>query len=160
MSRLNEAKEICKILLSEIVSNWDGKKCILELKKAKYQWRQMEWIGWYFEYKAYQVLSSKLGGETGPKYGRTQFDYLRNGFVWDFKAHIESSSSHPWAIMNDCEAVDSCIDEYGDIGNFDVQLRDGHHRVMGAIAAGEQHVCVNLAKEQLGQFDQYINRVR
>ena len=51
-------------------------------------------------------------------------------------------------------------DEYGDIGNFDVQLRDGHHRVMGAIAAGEQHVCVNLAKEQLGQFDQYINRVR
>lgn len=47
----------------------------------------------------------------------------------------------------------------GDIGEFRVQLRDGHHRVMAAIEAGEEYVCVNLIKEQIGKFDKYVNRV-
>lgn len=47
----------------------------------------------------------------------------------------------------------------GDIGVFSVQLRDGHHRVMGAIAAGEQYVCVNLDKDDITRFAKYIQRV-
>lgn len=48
----------------------------------------------------------------------------------------------------------------GDLGLFMVQLRDGHHRVMGAIAAGEQYVCVDLAKEDIAKYKDYITRVR
>lgn len=50
--------------------------------------------------------------------------------------------------------------ETGDINKFKVQLRDGHHRVMGAIKAGEQYVCANLEKDQLGRFSQYIRKVQ
>lgn len=54
---------------------------------------------------------------------------------------------------------DAIQNQEGDIGKFMVQLRDGHHRVMGAIKAGEQYVCMNLAKDDVGKFSQYINRV-
>lgn len=47
----------------------------------------------------------------------------------------------------------------GDLGTFGIQLRDGHHRVMGAIAAGENNVCVNLDKDQITKYSQYINKV-
>jgi len=49
--------------------------------------------------------------------------------------------------------------EDGDLGKFVVQLRDAHHRVMGAINAGEQYVCVNLEREDLITFADYIKRV-
>jgi len=47
----------------------------------------------------------------------------------------------------------------GDLGTFKVQIRDGHHRVMGAIEAGEEYVCVNLVKEDLEKFKGYYNKV-
>ena len=47
----------------------------------------------------------------------------------------------------------------GDLGNFMVQLRDGHHRVMAAINAGEENVCVNLVKEDIPRYKNYINKV-
>jgi len=42
--------------------------------------------------------------------------------------------------------------EDGDFNRFTVQLRDGHHRVMGAIAAGERYVCLNLDKDSIQEF--------
>lgn len=57
------------------------------------------------------------------------------------------------------ELKNSVQNKEGDLGKFEVQLRDGHHRVMGAIKAGEEYVCVNLAKDQLGRFQNYITRV-
>jgi hypothetical protein len=47
----------------------------------------------------------------------------------------------------------------GDFNRFAVQLRDGHHRVMGAIDAGERWVCLNLTKESLVKFKEYYTRV-
>lgn len=41
----------------------------------------------------------------------------------------------------------------GDFNRFTVQLRDGHHRVMGAIEAGEEFVCVNLVDEDIKEFE-------
>lgn len=108
-----ESALIRKVLRENIPQVWDGRKCILELKEADYNWKQMEWIGWYFEYKARLVLINTIGGSEGPTYGNTTFDYKKQ-YVWDFKAHPSNSSSHPWAIMNDCEAVQSCIrDNHG-----------------------------------------------
>lgn len=46
----------------------------------------------------------------------------------------------------------------GDFNKFMVQLRDGHHRVMGAIKAGETHVCVNLAKDDIEHFKGYYKK--
>jgi hypothetical protein len=47
----------------------------------------------------------------------------------------------------------------GDINEFNVQLRDGHHRVMAAIESGEKYVCLNLVKEHISKFNEYISRV-
>jgi len=39
--------------------------------------------------------------------------------------------------------------EKGSIGKYMVQLRDGHHRVFGAISAGETYICVDLTDMSL-----------
>lgn len=49
--------------------------------------------------------------------------------------------------------------EEGDFNKFKVQLRDGHHRVMGAIEAGEKWVCVNLPKKDIERFKGYYYKV-
>jgi len=82
----------------------------LELQQADYHWKQMEWIGWFNEWKAGQVVIASIGGGDGPRYGNTKFDYRRN-CVWDFKIHL--TGSRPWTILNDQEAIDSCIREHG-----------------------------------------------
>ena len=73
-------------LLSEMPTRWDGRQAILEMKNADYpHWKQMEWIGFYFQFLCDTKLSS-LMEIPGPKYGRVEFD----GFAeipWDFKAH-------------------------------------------------------------------------
>lgn len=101
---------------------WDGMECIQALKSVDYNWRQMEWIGWYNEFKAKQVVRAALGGDDGPRYGRTGFDYRRKG-VWDFKAH---PAGKRWTILNDREAVDTCIKEYGAAG-FVVTLGEAEY---------------------------------
>lgn len=103
------------LLMGQVPSRWDAKQAILELREADYQWRQMEWIGWYFEYKAREIIMEGLGGTKGPRYGSTEFDY-RGKHVWDFKAHIENATSHPWTIINDKEAVDLCMSSLGGMG--------------------------------------------
>jgi hypothetical protein len=53
----------------------------------------------------------------------------------------------------------------GDMNTFRIQLRDGHHRVMGSIAAGENYICVNLERDDLKRFAEqidslnYVNKV-
>lgn len=105
-----QADVIKRILLKKIPRYWEGKKCILELKEADYHWKQMEWIGFYFEWAARQVLVRELGGGIGPRYGSVEFDYQNNG-IWDFKAHPNQSNA--WTYLNDVEAVDRCIMEKG-----------------------------------------------
>jgi len=51
------------------------------------------------------------------------------------------------------------VNDEGDFNRFTVQLRDGHHRVFGAIDAGEQYVCVNLDKESIERYPDYITKV-
>ena len=93
---------------------WDGKSAITEMKDAGYnQWRQMEWIGFYFQF----LCEQRLGGFfqfQKPHYGRTSFD----GFFhipFDFKAHATNTSSHT-IVVNDREAIESALHEYGSIG--------------------------------------------
>lgn len=113
VSANQEGKLIKETLLQRMPRNWDGKESILELKIADYQWRQMEWIGWYFEYKAKEILKELIGGKNGVLVGRTSIDY-QNEFIWDLKTHV--STNDDWAILNDREAIETCISEHGGIG--------------------------------------------
>ncbi|MCD6412756.1 MAG: hypothetical protein J7L54_01230, partial [Elusimicrobia bacterium] len=112
---VEEARTIKSILDKKIKKFWDGRRCILELKDADYNWRQMEWIGWWLEYFGRKVLMDNYGGGIGPRYNNTVLDY-KNKFVWDFKAHPVNSPAHPVAIMNDCEAINRCIKDNSGIG--------------------------------------------
>ena len=115
---IKEANDIVTILKKSLPKIIDGKEAILELKEYDYHWRQMEWIGWYFENKIYQILSEEMGGTHGPVYGNTSFDYQKK-HVWDFKAHpILTTKGKPndTMILNDKEAVETCISEKGGLG--------------------------------------------
>ncbi len=100
--------------LSKIPKFWDGQSVIVEMKEAEFpQWRQMEWVGFYFQYLCSKRLS-KIMQIPGPVYGRVEFD----GFLeipWDFKAHAMNTSSHQ-IIVNDSEAISAGIGEHGSVG--------------------------------------------
>lgn len=110
-------KDACKILVplvSKVPKNWDGKNCILEMKKNNAKnWKQMEWIGWFFEYWCQNNLNSVMEMPFSKKYGNVSFD----GFLeipWDFKSHaIESGNK---IIINDSEAIANAINEFGCVG--------------------------------------------
>lgn len=109
-----EGRRLRTALLRNISKVWDGKACVLELQAADYQWRQMEWLGWWFEWRAKHIATARLGGVDGPRYGRTQFDSKLKA-VWDFKAHAVQGE-RDWVILNDAEAVERCIIDYGSVG--------------------------------------------
>ena len=108
------AQSLGQGLSESVQKHWDGKKCILEMKNSgNRQWKQMEWIGFYFQYCCEKYLVPEME-IPGPKYGRVKFD----GFLeipWDFKAHAMNTSSHQ-IIVNDSEAIAKGIEEYGSVG--------------------------------------------
>src|SRR3990172_3833840 len=91
--------------LSKVPKYWDGKNSILEMRDSgNTQWRQMEWIGFYFQFLCEKYLSAVMQ-IPGPRYGRVEFD----GFLdipWDFKAHSINTLSRG-VIINDSEAIAS-----------------------------------------------------
>jgi hypothetical protein len=91
----------------------DGKKAILEMKDGgSRNWRQMEWIGFWFEFFLEQNLIPILGGARGPTFGTTQFDFKKK-FVWDLKAHPSGSKN---LILNDQIAIRNCIESEHGLG--------------------------------------------
>jgi len=94
--------------LSVIHNNWDGKNCIEQMRRQNFQWRQLEWIGFYGEMVARDILV-KLCEIPGKKYGNVIFDAF-SLINWDIKVHPNSQSS---AILNDKEVMDLSIEKYG-----------------------------------------------
>ena len=101
------AQSIAQILVKSLPRHWDGKACVEELKQADYHWRQMEWIGWWFEYRALNTLR-QIGAQPGPEFGAVKFDCRLHG-VWDFKAHTLADNDRTYAYLNDEQAVDACL---------------------------------------------------
>ena len=84
----------------------DGKDAILEMKdRGGRNWRQMEWIGFWFEFFLEKNLIPVLGGSRGPTFGTTQFDFKKK-FVWDLKAHPSGTNN---LILNDQNAIKNCV---------------------------------------------------
>ena len=94
--------------------HWDGKKCILEMKENNGRhWKQMEWIGWYFEYWCNRNLKGVMEMPYSKKYGNVSFDgYLK--IPWDFKAHVTQSGDK--IIVNDHQAIKKAIKDFGCVG--------------------------------------------
>ncbi len=60
MTFLSTAKRIGE-RLKDIRKIWDGRKSILEMKESGYpHWRQMEWIGFYFQFLCERCLSNVM----------------------------------------------------------------------------------------------------
>lgn len=108
-----DAEKILSDLARTVPTRIEGKSAIEEMfASGSNHWRQMEWIGFWFEYFVETELTNGLDASRGPRYGMTEFDLKRN-FVWDLKAH---PMDKPSLILNDQEAVRKCISENGGLG--------------------------------------------
>ena len=102
-----------KEALADLPVVWEGKKSVLELKAADYNWRQMEWWAFYFEHLCHQRLRGKFE-IPGERFGTVRFD-LKGCVNWDLKAKAIKSDDHK-CILNDCGAINAAIRKYGEHG--------------------------------------------
>lgn len=106
---VNDFSRVSAIIKDEISQDIDGKTAILEMKAADGQWKQMEWIGWYFEHFVENKVLEAVGGTVGPTYENTTIDLMLSS-PWDLKVHPLDKKA---AILNDIEAINACIKQYG-----------------------------------------------
>ncbi len=112
--KIIDTVERLQLALQNMPEVWDGKNAILEMRNAaSRQWRQMEWMGFYFEFLCEKYFDSILE-MPGKRYGNTEFDAFRE-ISWDFKAHAANSTSHH-VIANDSEAISNTLKDYGHYG--------------------------------------------
>lgn len=60
MKKMQDDVDLLQDMLQSIPTFWDGKQSILTLKEHNYQWRQMEWIGFYFEWLCKDMLANAM----------------------------------------------------------------------------------------------------
>lgn len=96
--------------LSPLPTRWDGREAILELQRRDYNWRQMEWIGFYFEILCRDRIADEFR-IPGEKYGNVSFD-CRRSINWDMKASAIKTDRHI-AVLNDIAATDASIAAHG-----------------------------------------------
>ena len=105
-------------LLAQMPAVWDGRKAILEMRDSGYpHWKQMEWIGFYFQFLCDTKLPP-LVKIPGPKYGKVEFDGFSE-IPWDFKAHPDKNANgqdNKSVIVNDRLAIAKAIKQYGGAG--------------------------------------------
>ena len=111
--------------LPKLPKFWDGKTCVLELKEADYNWRQMEWWAFYFELKVKNILNDKFQF-AGDRFDNVTFD-LKGAINWDLKAKAIKSDDHK-VILNDRLAMEQSIENHSFHGEIialcDVEYND------------------------------------
>ena len=114
MKETDETMHALQAACRSMPNVWDGRSSILEMKEAgSRHWRQMEWMGWYFEFLCEREFQGILS-MPGKRYGNTEFDAFGR-MSWDFKAHAANTQSHT-VITNDTEAIGRTLDDYGFYG--------------------------------------------
>lgn len=148
--------------LSKIPTQWEGRKAISEMKDFGYpHWKQMEWIGFYFQFLCDTTLRSIME-IPGPKYNHVEFD----GFLkipWDFKAHPEKNAKgkeNNNVIVNDRIATRKAIKEFGGAGlilalgeaiynDQDRSFQVWHQELKGGLSSYEKERIVRKAPSRL-----------
>lgn len=152
--------------LEEILSNmpviWDGRSAIVEMRDAGYaHWRQMEWIGFYFQFLCDNKLAPLLK-IPGPRYGNVEFDGFSE-IPWDFKAHPAKDATGNASnslIVNDRVAIVAAIKEFGCAGlilaigeaTYDDQDRSfqiWHQTIKGGLSVYEKQRIIRKAPSRL-----------
>jgi len=117
-TQTDEADTLVKAVRASIPPEIAGKIAIEAMRsEGSRNWRQMEWIGFWFEHVVENEVIPKTGGSRGPSYGRTSFDFQRN-HVWDLKVHLDGSD---WLILNDQESVNACMEDHSGLGYLIVE---------------------------------------
>ena len=117
-SQTLEASLILDELIIHIPKAIHGVSAVETMRReGSRNWKQMEWIGFWFEHLVEKKIITSVGGKTGPRYGKTVFD-LQRKHVWDLKVHLDGSD---WLILNDREAVSFCIENNSGIGYLIVE---------------------------------------
>lgn len=102
-----------KAALDSLPRVWEGKESILALKAADYNWRQMEWWAFYFEFLCRRRMAGSFQSP-GERFGTVSFD-LKGHVNWDLKAKAIKSDDHR-CILNDCSAINASIEKHGEHG--------------------------------------------
>jgi len=111
---LAESLKVFAVLDEIMPATLDGKEAILQMRaEGSPNWRQMEWIGFWFEHIVEQHVRPALGGRSGPTIGRVTFD-LQIEKIWDLKVHPDEAGSR--AILNDQEAMHLAVKDFRGIG--------------------------------------------
>ena len=125
MTTYSKDIQLFKAGIPQLPKFWDGKTCVLELKEADYNWRQMEWWAFYFEYK-FRTLFAEKFMFPGDKFDSVTFD-LKGKINWDLKAKAIKSDDHK-VILNDKSAMEQSIANKGFHGEIialcDVEYND------------------------------------
>lgn len=159
--------------LSHIPTEWDGRKAITEMRVSGYaHWRQMEWIGWYFQF----LCDTKLAGVLeipGTKYGKVEFDGY-SGIPWDFKVHPNKSAdgqANKNVIMNDTLAIAAAIKEFGGAGlilaigdaifnDQDRSFQIWHKKLKGGLSSYEKKRMLRKAPSRLRKTGFHLREIR
>ena len=159
-------------LLSKMPAKWGGRKAILEMKNTGYpHWKQMEWIGFYFQFLCDTKLSSIME-IPGPKYGRVEFD----GFAeipWDFKVHPEKNANGQESrsvIVNDRLATAQAITKFGGAGlilaigeatynDQDRSFQIWHQELKGGISNYEKERILRKTPSRLRKTEFKLNEI-
>lgn len=113
MNPKSELEQILSELLPNIPDSITGKEAILRMKKeGSTNWKQMEWIGFWFEHLVSKHLLPAVGDQALSKHGKTTFD-LRRQYIWDLKSHPNQSKS---LILNDKSAIEECLERESGLG--------------------------------------------
>lgn len=116
VDHISHAESLLEAFFVELPSRVDGREAILQMmSEGGRHWRQMEWIGFWFEHLGDTKVGPSLAppATRGPRYGNTEFD-IRWHEVWDCKAHPKQAGN--WAILNDAEAIDLACAQFGGVG--------------------------------------------
>lgn len=160
-------------ILSKMPVIWDGRNAILEMRNAGYaHWKQMEWIGFYFQFLCDNKLTPLLK-IPGPKYGKVEFDGFSE-IPWNFKAHPAKDATGKASnsvIVNDRVAIVAAIKEFGSAGlilaigeaiynDHDRSFQIWHQEIKGGLSTYEKERIMRKAPSRLRKTTFRLQEIR
>jgi len=108
-------QQIFEKLKSGLPKVWNGKDIIQFMKdNGSRNWKQMEWVGFYFQFMCERILGKDNFFEIpGKRYGKVVFDGFKE-INYDFKAH--SSTKTAKVPTNNRNETTQAIVQFGEVG--------------------------------------------